>query len=210
MSFMKSDKLPTQEESLPGRSDVMKVSNRHYVSGRSYMPPFPSGLETLVVGMGCFWGAERLFWKLDGVFSTAVGYAGGFTPNPNYDEVCSGGTAHAEVVLVIFDPQVISIRELLRVFWESHNPSAGMRQGNDRGTQYRSAIYTNNEMQLTEARFGAQRFNELLMQNNFGEITTEIKMLDNFYYAEDHHQQYLAKHPLGYCGIAGLGLQCPV
>jgi len=210
MYLTKLDRLPTLEESLPGRSQIMQVSNRHYVNGRSYVAPFPEGLDTLVVGMGCFWGAERLFWKLNGVFSTAVGYAGGFTPNPTYDEVCSGRTAHTEVVLVIFDPKVISARELLRVFWESHDPSQGMRQGSDRGSQYRSAIYANSDPQLAEALCGAQRFNEILKKNNFQEITTEISMLRKFYYAEDHHQQYLAKHPMGYCGIAGLGLKCPV
>lgn len=208
MMFGKPDRLPDASSALPGRQSTMPVSNRHYVSGHPYVAPLPSGLEMAVFALGCFWGAERLFWKQAGVYSTAVGYAGGITPNPTYEEVCSGYTGHTEVVYVFFDPTRITYRQLLKLFWESHDPTQGMRQGNDRGTQYRSAIYAVDAQQLAEAMSSAQQFQRVLESAGKGAITTEIKKLHEFYYAEDYHQQYLARNPNGYCGLAGLGLVC--
>ncbi|MGH3685569.1 MAG: peptide-methionine (S)-S-oxide reductase MsrA [Pseudonocardiaceae bacterium] len=200
------------EEALPGRSTPMPVAGRHAVNGHRIAPPFPDGLRTAVFGMGCFWGAERIFWRTPGVYSTAVGYAGGHSPNPSYEEVCSGRTGHTEVVLVVFDPAQISYGELLRVFWESHDPTQGMRQGNDRGTQYRSAIYTTDADQAAEAQSSSALYQQALTTARRGQITTEIAPLRDFYYAEDYHQQYLseAKNPHGYCGIGGTGVACPV
>jgi len=198
------------EKALPGRSREMPVPEAHFVNGHSLKPPFPSGMETAVFGMGCFWGAERIFWRLPGVYTTAVGYAGGFTPNPTYEEVCSGLTGHAEVVLVVFDPAVISYEEVLKAFWEGHDPTQGMRQGNDVGTQYRSAIYTDGELQHKSAEATRDAFQEVLTKAGHGQITTEIREAPEFYYAEDYHQQYLAKNPNGYCGLGGTGLSCPV
>jgi peptide-methionine (S)-S-oxide reductase len=208
MVFAKPTTLPDAASALPGRSTPMPVSNCHVVHGRPYRPPLPEGLQQIVFGMGCFWGAERVFWRLQGVYSTAVGYAGGITPNPTYEEVCSGRTGHTEGVIVFFDPQQISRSRLQEVFWESHDPTQGMRQGHDRGTQYRSAIYVNSAEELAQAQAGAQRAQALLDAAGFGTITTEIKVLDVFYYAEDYHQQYLARNPDGYCGIKGLGIAC--
>ena len=204
MQFDKS-RLPAADEALPGRPEAMPISGKHFVSGHTMVPPFPDGLEQAVFGMGCFWGAERLFWEIDGVYSTAVGYAGGFTPNPNYREVCSGGTGHAEVVLVIFDPAKVSYEELLRRFWEEHDPTQGMRQGNDLGTQYRSCIYCYSDAQLTAAKATEAEFQKALEGQGYGAITTEVREAPTFYYAEEDHQQYLAKNPDGYCGLAGTG-----
>ncbi|WP_160153525.1 peptide-methionine (S)-S-oxide reductase MsrA [Microbulbifer sp. ALW1] len=197
--------IPSADQALPGRAEPMPISGKHFVSGHAMVGPFPEGLEQAIFGMGCFWGAERLFWEIDGVYVTAVGYAGGHTPNPNYREVCSGGTGHAEVVLVVFDPQVVSYHELLRRFWEEHDPTQGMRQGNDLGTQYRSCIYTCTEAQLAEARESEQAFQQALGEKGFGAITTEVCPAPKFFYAEEDHQQYLAKNPAGYCGLAGTG-----
>jgi peptide-methionine (S)-S-oxide reductase len=198
------------EDALSGSSVEMPVPTRHYVNGNPLSPPFPAGLEQAVFGMGCFWGAERKFWELgDGVYTTAVGYAGGYTPNPTYQEVCSGRTGHTEAVLVVFDPAVISYEQLLRVFWESHDPTQGMRQGNDTGTQYRSAIYTYSPEQQKAADASRDAYQQTLRANGFGDITTEIADAPPFYYAEDYHQQYLAKNPGGYCGIGGTGVACP-
>lgn len=204
----KSDTIPNPDKSLPGRANEMQVANHHYVSGNPIKAPFPEGLETAVFGMGCFWGAERKFWALEGVYTTAVGYAGGSTPNANYHEVCSGMTGHTEVVLVVFDPGKISYQELLSVFWESHDPTQGMAQGNDRGTQYRSAIYTYSKHQLTIAQDSKNQYQKKLKQAGYKAITTEIKPAESFYYAEDGHQQYLAKNPMGYCGLGGTGVVC--
>jgi peptide-methionine (S)-S-oxide reductase len=195
---------------LPGREQEMAITNRHAVLGTPLKPPFPEGFEQLVVGMGCFWGAERIFWEAPGVYTTAVGYAGGFTPNPTYEEVCSGRTGHAEVVLVVFDPAKTSDEELLRLFWENHDPTQGMRQGNDVGTQYRSAIYWTNQRQHDLAEATRASYAERLRSAGYGEVTTEIVQAGPFYYAEDYHQQYLAKNPWGYCGIGGTGVSCPV
>jgi peptide-methionine (S)-S-oxide reductase len=198
-------------DALPGRSTPLPVSEYHAVHrDRRIAPPFPSGLSTAVFGMGCFWGAERLFWTLPGVYSTAVGYAGGFTPNPTYEEVCSSRTGHAEVVLVVFDPAVISYASLLQVFWENHDPTQGMRQGNDVGTQYRSAIYYADDAQRDAAQASRAQFQDALTAAGRGEISTEIAPLGTFFYAEDYHQQYLAKNPNGYCGLGGTGVSCPV
>lgn len=201
--------IPTPEEALPGRDTPMRVPAAHFVSGHPLQPPFPDGLQQAIFGMGCFWGAERIFWNTPGVFSTAVGYAGGLTPNPTYEEVCSGLTGHAEVVLVVFDPDVITYQQLLKVFWESHDPTQGMRQGNDTGTQYRSAIYTTTPEQLTAAEASRSEFQSVLDDAGYGPITTEILPAPTFYWAEDYHQQYLGKNPNGYCGIGGTGLSCP-
>ena len=187
----------------------MPTPDTHYVNGHPIQPPFPAGLEQAIFGMGCFWGAERIFWQTPGVYTTAVGYAGGYTSNPTYEEVCSGGTGHAEVVLVVFDPLVVSYDELLRIFWESHVPTQGMRQGNDVGTQYRSAIYTFDDQQSADAEASLERYQQELSAAGFGTITTEIAPADKFFYAEDYHQQYLAKNPHGYCGIGGTGVTCP-
>ena len=203
---MGSDFLPTREQALPGRSAPMRVSNRHFVNGNVIQPPFCEHLQQIIFGMGCFWGAERRFWQLDGVYTTAVGYAAGFTPNPTYEEVCSGMTGHNEVVLVVYDPAGISTEALLKVFWESHDPTQGMRQGNDRGTQYRSGIYIYNEDQRRLAEASRGFYQQALARHGYGPITTEILDAPVFYYAEDYHQQYLAKNPGGYCGLGGTGV----
>jgi peptide-methionine (S)-S-oxide reductase len=210
--FLRHKKLemPTAATALPGRHTEMPVPPRHDVLGTSLKGPWPAGYETAVFGMGCFWGAERLYWKIDGVHSTAVGYAGGLTPNPTYEEVCSGMTGHTEAVLVVFNPAIVSYETLLKVFWENHDPTQGMRQGNDIGTQYRSAIYTTNASQLEAARSSASTFQPVVTKSGYGDITTEIAPLDRFYYAEDYHQQYLHKNPGGYCGIGPNGMSCPV
>ena len=211
LSALMSDKskMPTAETALPGRDEEIPVSDRHVVTGNPIKGPFPDGLETAVFGMGCFWGAERLFWKIPGVYSTAVGYAGGFTKNPTYREVCGGMTGHAEVVLVVFDPSVVSYTSLLKVFWESHDPTQGMRQGNDIGTQYRSTIYTMNDAQAEAAETSRAQYLDALGKAGLSDITTEIAAAPTFYYAEDFHQQYLHKNPDGYCGIGGTGVSCP-
>lgn len=201
----KNAELPDVNSALPHRAEAITPDPQHYVSGNRFVEPVPSHLEKAVFGLGCFWGAERLFWKLDGVYSTAAGYAGGITRNPSYQDVCSGGTGHTEVVLVYFDPAKISYQELLAVFWESHDPTQGMRQGNDSGTQYRSAIYTSDAEQLRQARASSAAFQGQLSEKGYSAITTEIRELSDFYYAEDYHQQYLAKNPGGYCGLAGTG-----
>ena len=203
-------RLPRPDQALPGRDEPMPVSVEHVVNGHRQVPPFPAGLEQVIVGMGCFWGAERKFWQTPGVYSTAVGYAGGSTPNPTYREVCSGMTGHTEVVLVVFDPAQVSFETLLRVFWENHDPTQGMRQGNDVGTQYRSAIYTTSPAQAAAALASRARYQERLTAAGFGPITTEVADAPAFYYAEDYHQQYLAKNPNGYCGLGGTGVGCPV
>jgi peptide-methionine (S)-S-oxide reductase len=202
--------LPSRDEALPGRSQEMAVAERHRVLDAPLRGPFPEGMQSAVFGMGCFWGVERLFWKLEGVYSTAVGYAGGHTPNPTYEEVCSGRTGHTEAVLVVFDPSRVSYGELLRVFWEGHDPTQGMRQGNDLGTQYRSAIYYLDEDQREAAEASREQFQERLAGAGYGAITTEIAPAGSFYYAEDYHQQYLDKNPGGYCGLGGTGVSCPV
>ncbi len=201
--------LPRAGEALPGRSEPMRVPATHFVNGHSLKPPFPAQHEQAVFGMGCFWGAERKFWQTPGVYSTAVGYAGGSTPNPTYEEVCSGATGHSEVVLVVFDPEIVSYDELLRLFWEAHDPTQGMRQGNDVGTQYRSVIYTYSDAQLAAARRSEQAFQRALRTSGYGAITTEIRSAPEFYYAEHYHQQYLAKVPDGYCGLGGTGVCMP-
>ncbi|WP_165669651.1 peptide-methionine (S)-S-oxide reductase MsrA [Metapseudomonas otitidis] len=201
--------LPTAAQALPGRETPMPVPEAHYVNGHPLQAPFPADLEQAVFGLGCFWGAERRFWQQEEVWSTAVGYAGGHTPNPTYDEVCSGLTGHTEVVLVVFDPRVISYERLLAVFWEAHNPTQGMRQGNDIGTQYRSAIYCTSDAQLQAARASEARFQAELDKAGYGAITTEIAEAPAFYYAEAYHQQYLAKNPNGYCGLGGTGVCLP-
>lgn len=207
MSFLfKNTVLPSAENALPGRQQPIQTAEKNFVTGNAIHPPFPEYLEQAQFGMGCFWGAERKFWQQPGVFSTAVGYAGGFTLNPTYDEVCSGKTGHNEVVLVIFDPEKISYEALLRLFWESHNPTQGMRQGNDVGTQYRSSIDTFSVEQHTAASQSLILYQKKLQTAGLAEITTEIRQVSNFYYAEDLHQQYLAKNPLGYCGLGGLGI----
>ena len=201
--------LPNAENALPGRAESMPVPERHFVNGNPLKPPFPDNMEQAVFGLGCFWGAERVFWETPGVFTTAVGYAGGISPNPDYREVCSGGTGHAEVVLVVFDPDRIAFQQLLTLFWESHDPTQGMRQGNDVGTQYRSAIFTHSSGQTSLAEASRHAYQAELARAGYAEITTEIARLDTFYYAEDYHQQYLAKNPNGYCGIGGTGIACP-
>lgn len=204
--FRKKLELPTAETALPGRQAEMPVPEQHFVNGHPMKPPFPAGMEEVIFGMGCFWGAERRFWEREGVYVTAVGYAGGVTPNPTYEEVCSGMTGHSEVVLVVYDPKVVSFEELLALFWESHDPTQGMRQGNDVGTQYRSCIFTCNEEQREAAIKSEQLFQENLAKSGYGEITTEIRPAPAFYYAEHFHQQYLAKVPNGYCGLGGTGV----
>lgn len=201
----KKNELPSTEDALPGRSEAMQVGKEHYVSKNVITPPYPDGLEIAMFGLGCFWGAERKFWEVSGVYSTAVGYAGGVTPNATYEEVCSGLTGHNEMVRVVFDPQVISYEKLLKVFWEVHNPTQGMQQGNDVGTQYRSGIYTYSEEQKSIAERTKQTFQLQLSKQGYGSITTEIIDAPEFYYAEDYHQQYLAKNPNGYCGLGGTG-----
>lgn len=205
----KSVRMPTPEEALPGRPDRMPVPARHFVNGNPLTPPFPEGYERALFGLGCFWGAERKFWQTPGVFSTAVGYAGGYTPNPNYKEVCSGLTGHNEVVLVIYDPQQIDYTDLLKIFWEAHDPTQGMRQGNDVGTQYRSGIYTYSDAQQSAARRAHDRYQQALIAVGRGTVTTEIIPAPEFYYAEEYHQQYLAKNPGGYCGLGGCGVAYP-
>ncbi|NOQ90669.1 MAG: peptide-methionine (S)-S-oxide reductase MsrA [Gammaproteobacteria bacterium] len=200
------DTLPSKEQALPGRKAKMPVTNKHFVTGNVLQAPFCDGLQQIVFGMGCFWGAERKFWPLDGVYTTAVGYAAGITPNPDYQEVCSGLTGHNEVVLVVFDPEKISFEQLLSTFWQSHNPTQGMRQGNDQGSQYRSGIYVFDDEQGKAAERSRQSFQQKLSASGFGTITTEIIDATEFYYAEDYHQQYLAKNPQGYCGLGGTGV----
>jgi peptide-methionine (S)-S-oxide reductase len=202
--------VPSREDALPGRAERMPVPETHFVNHRRIVPPFPEGLSQAMFAMGCFWGAERKFWQLDGVYSTAVGYAAGHTPNATYREVCSGMTGHAEVVLVVFDPKKITYEELLRVFWENHDPTQGMRQGNDVGTQYRSGIYYYGDDQRAAAERSRDAYQQRLTKSGYGRITTEILAAPEFYYAEDYHQQYLAKNPDGYCGIGGTGVSCPV
>ncbi len=198
--------IPSAESALPGRQEVMPVPEQHFVNGNPLTPPFADNLQTAVFGMGCFWGAERRFWEREGVFTTAAGYAGGPTPNPSYEEVCSGGTGHSEVVLVVYDPSVVSFNDLLVLFWESHDPTQGMRQGNDIGTQYRSVIYTTTDEQLAQAQASEKTFAESLNKAGYSSITTEIQKAPIFYYAEHYHQQYLAKIPDGYCGLGGTGV----
>jgi peptide-methionine (S)-S-oxide reductase len=211
MSFLRRKAESTSAaEALPGRATPMSVPERHFVNGAPLKPPFSAGTVEAVFGMGCFWGAERLFWKIPGVVSTAVGYAGGYTPNPTYEEVCSGLTGHTEVVRVVFDPTQVSYGELLRAFWERHDPTQGMRQGNDIGTQYRSVIYCTSEAQLAEATASRDRYQSSLASRGFGAITTEVIPAPEFFYAEDYHQQYLAKNPNGYCGLGGTGVSCAI
>ena len=202
--------MPEAEAALPGRSTVVEVPPAHFVNGNPLVGPFPDGIETAVFGMGCFWGAERRFWKMDGVYSTAAGYAGGYTPNPSYEEVCTGRTGHSEVVLVAYRPEEVSYEELLKVFWETHDPTQGMRQGNDIGSQYRSAIYTTTDEQLETAKWSRDKYQAELTPLGFDDITTEITPLGEFYYAEDYHQQYLAKNPHGYDCHANTGIAYPV
>jgi peptide-methionine (S)-S-oxide reductase len=204
----KKTRMPEPAQAPPGRPEPMAIPARHFVNGNPLQPPFPAGLRTAVFGLGCFWGAERRFWQQAGVWSTAVGYAGGYTPNPSYEEVCTGSTGHNEVVLVVYDPQRVSYEELLRVFWESHDPTQGMRQGNDVGTQYRSGIYWSDEAERDAALASRAGFAEALQAAGFPPITTEIVAAPRFYYAEDYHQQYLAKNPGGYCGLGGTGVKC--
>jgi peptide-methionine (S)-S-oxide reductase len=210
LGFGNKTRMIDAADALPGREREMPVPERHAVLGTPLKPPFPEGLETAVFGMGCFWGAERVFWQAPGVYTTAVGYAGGFTPNPTYEEVCSGKTGHTEAVLVVFDPAVTSYSELLRLFWENHDPTQGMRQGNDVGTQYRSAIYWTTDQQRQAALASRDAYGERLRAEGYPEVTTEIAQAGPFYYAEDYHQQYLHKNPWGYCGLGGTGVSCPV
>jgi peptide-methionine (S)-S-oxide reductase len=202
--------MPAPENALPGRADTITVPERHFVNGNPIAPPFPEGLRQAVFGMGCFWGAERVFWRIPGVWTTAVGYSAGLTPNATYEEVCSGLTGHAEVVLVVFDPDRVSYDELLKAFWENHDPTQGMRQGNDVGTQYRSGIYVFDEDQRSAAEDSLRAYQEMLSKAGYGAITTEVATAGPFYYAENYHQQYLAKNPNGYCGLGGTGVACPV
>ena len=208
--FSKPTTMVAPDKALPGRDEAMPVPGQHEVLGNPIAPPFPDGLEQAIVGMGCFWGAERVFWRVPGVYTTAVGYAGGYTPNPTYEEVCSGRTGHTEAVLVVFDPKQVSYEEILRLFWENHDPTQGMRQGNDAGTQYRSAIYALNEEQRNAAEATRDAFQDELAAAGYGEISTEIAEAGPFFYAEPYHQQYLAKNPNGYCGLGGTGVTCPV
>ena len=202
--------MVSPQHALPGRDATMPVPAQHYVNGHPLEPPFPEGLEQALFAMGCFWGEERKFWEAPGVYTTAVGYAGGYTPNPTYEEVCSGRTGHAETVLVVFDPNVTSYEDMLKIFWEAHDPTQGMRQGNDVGTQYRSAIYTYTPEQRRAAEASRERFQQQLSAAGYGAIATEIGDAPPFYFAEDYHQQYLAKNPFGYCGLGGTGVSCPV
>jgi peptide-methionine (S)-S-oxide reductase len=206
----KNLEMPAPEKALPGRDTPMPVAARHLVLGNPMTPPFPGGFEQVQFGMGCFWGAERKMWETPGVWTTAAGYSGGYTPNPSYEEVCSGLTGHAETVLVVYDPAVVSFDDLLKVFWEAHDPTQGMRQGNDVGTQYRSAIYWTTPAQRTAAEASRARYQDVLHAGHYGDITTELREAPAFYYAEDYHQQYLAKNPMGYCGLGGTGVACPV
>src|SRR4051812_6755163 len=208
--FGSKTRMVAPEEALPGRPNAIPTSDTHFVLGTPIKPPFPENLQTAVVGMGCFWGAERIFWQAEGVYTTAVGYAGGYTPNPTYDEVCSGRTGHTEAVLVVFDPAVFPLEGVLRLFWENHDPTQGMRQGNDMGTQYRSAVYWANDAQRAVAEASRDMFQAELARAGYGEVTTEIAAGGPFYYAEPYHQQYLAKNPNGYCGLGGTGVSCPI
>jgi peptide-methionine (S)-S-oxide reductase len=208
--MVRSTVIPTADQALPGRPQPIPTAATHHVSGHPLKPPFPAGLEEAVFGLGCFWGAERKFWQTDGVWVTAAGYAGGNTPNPTYDEVCTGRTGHTEVVRVIFDPKSVSYEQLVKLFFESHDPTQGMRQGNDTGTQYRSAIFTTSDAQHETAKRVCAAYAEKLAGADYGAITTEIAPAPEFYYAEDYHQQYLAKNPGGYCGIGGTGVSCPI
>jgi len=206
--YAQKTQMITPELALPGRDEAIEISGCHLVNGHSMMPPFPEDSEQLVLGLGCFWGAERRFWTQPGVIVTAAGYAGGYTKNPTYDEVCTGLTGHTEVVLVVYQPQQVSLDTLLKVFWESHDPTQGMRQGNDVGTQYRSAIYCSDTAQLENVESTRDKYNKLLINKGYDAVTTEVKLLDQFYYAEDYHQQYLARNPNGYCGLRGTGVSC--
>ena len=208
--FRHAPEIPAADEALPGRARPMPVPERHFVNGNRTVPPFPDGMEEVVFGMGCFWGAERKFWEAEGVYSTAVGYTGGLTPNPTYEEVCSGLTGHTEVVRVVFDPSRTSFSEMLKIFWETHDPTQGMRQGNDVGTQYRSAIYCSSAAQRELAEASLRLYQEKLSIAGYGSISTEIRDAPEFYYAEEYHQQYLAKNPRGYCGLGGTGVGCPI
>jgi peptide-methionine (S)-S-oxide reductase len=208
--WFKRVEMPTPDTAIPGHDDPIPVGGTHYVNGNTIVPPFPQGIELAYFGMGCFWGAERMFWQTPGVFSTAVGYQGGFSPNATYEEVCTGRTGHTEVVLVAYDPEKVTYEELLRVFWEGHDPTQGMRQGNDVGTQYRSTVFTTNKAQWAAAVASKDRYAGELRDAGYGPITTEIEQSPPFYYAEEYHQQYLAKNPNGYCGIGGTGVACPV
>ncbi len=208
MFMHKKAQMPAPDQAPPGRETPMAVPTSHYVNGHPLAPPFPEGLQRALFGMGCFWGAERCFWQRGGVFTTAVGYAGGFTPNPTYREVCSGMTGHNEVVLVVFDPEQVRYAQLLALFWEGHNPTQGMRQGNDTGTQYRSGLYTFSASQQEQAQASLRRYQDSLAARGYGRVTTEILPAPTFYYAEDYHQQYLAKNPGGYCGLGGTGVAC--
>ena len=209
--FKKTLDIPSASDALPGRSTAIPTASQHFVNGRPLKGPYPQGYETAMFGLGCFWGAERKFWELgDGIYTTAVGYAGGPTPNPTYEEVCSGRTGHNEVVLVVYDPAKISYERLLKAFWENHNPTQGMRQGNDVGTQYRSGIYTFTPEQRAAAEASKQAYGKALSKGRYGSITTEILDAPPFYFAEDYHQQYLAKNPMGYCGLGGTGVSCPI
>ncbi|HEX2676256.1 MAG TPA: peptide-methionine (S)-S-oxide reductase MsrA [Polyangiales bacterium] len=211
MFFEKKVRMPSEAEALPGRAQAMAIENRHFVNGHVLKPPFPEGMELALFGLGCFWGAERKFWQADGVYSTSVGYAGGYTKNPTYEEVCSGRTGHTEVVLVVFDPKRTSYDALLRLFWESHDPTQGMRQGNDTGTQYRSAIYCYGPAQLMAAEMSRDAYAKALSAaGHRAPITTEVRAAPEYYYAEDYHQQYLGKNPNGYCGLGGTGVSCPL
>lgn len=207
--FSTKTSLPESDRALRGRDTPLTVPERHHVNGHPLKPPFAPGLEQAVFALGCFWGAERKFWNVPGVYSTAVGYAGGFTPNPTYEEVCTGKTGHTEAVLVVYDPSVVGFDALLKVFWESHDPTQGMRQGNDVGTQYRSAIFASNDEQLRAAMASRDAYGRVLAQHGYGPITTEVRAAAAFYYAEGYHQQYLAKNPGGYCGLGGTGVACP-
>jgi peptide-methionine (S)-S-oxide reductase len=208
--FGRKNEMPSADDALPGRDTEIPVPVAHFVNGHPLTPPFPDGLEQAMFALGCFWGAERVFWQAEGVYTTAVGYAAGITPNPTYQEVCSGRTGHTEAVFVVFDPEVISYEQLLKLFWESHDPTQGMRQGNDVGTQYRSGIYCYSDAQLAAAKTSRDMYQEVLHAAGYGDITTEILPAPTFYYAEDYHQQYLAKNPGGYCGLGGTGLSCPI
>jgi peptide-methionine (S)-S-oxide reductase len=211
LGFKKSLDIPSKADALPGRASPIRTASQHFVNGNPLKGPYPAGLETAIFGMGCFWGAERKFWELgDGIYTTAVGYAAGHTPNPTYEEVCSGRTGHNEVVLVVYDPRKVSYEKLLKTFWENHDPTQGMRQGNDVGTQYRSGIYTTSAAQKKAAQESKAMFGKALADKRYSGITTEILDAPEFYFAEDYHQQYLAKNPFGYCGLGGLGVSCPI
>jgi len=210
LSFKKSVEMPTADTALPGRAQAIPTATTHFINGHPLKGPYPDGLETAVFAMGCFWGVERIFWQVPGVYVTAAGYAAGITPNPTYEEVCSGRTGHTEVVLLVFDPKVVTYETLLKTFWENHDPTQGMRQGGDIGTQYRSGVYVTNDAQAAAAVESKEAYQQALSAKGLGEITTEIAAAGPFYFAEDYHQQYLAKNPNGYCGIGGTGVVCPI